>query len=70
MRHMPEKETKFCRITRPNPWTRSADIPPHGLPCAQKPAVSEWRKLGHCKAHTLTPERCPPACARQEDSLS
>jgi hypothetical protein len=25
MRHMPEKETKFCRINCSNPYRRSAD---------------------------------------------
>jgi hypothetical protein len=30
MRHMPEKETKFCRITGSNLYRRSADTAPPG----------------------------------------
>ena len=27
-RHVPGKESKFCRLNRPNPWSGFADIPP------------------------------------------
>jgi hypothetical protein len=28
MRHVPRKETKFCRLNCSNPWRQFADIPP------------------------------------------